>query len=117
LEHQYSSAIPGLAFLSEKFKVLSAIKDLPVVLYQSFCHFLCLIKESNQRKSRKNNASARKIATHTPLFFRAYAHGIFICLMILTPTVARIGSRLTRVEPSGSSDAFSNRELLNILSF
>jgi hypothetical protein len=35
-----------------------------------------LIKESNQRKSRKNDASPRKIATRTPLFFQPHAHGI-----------------------------------------
>jgi hypothetical protein len=37
-----------------------------------------LMQESNQRKSRKNNASTRKIATRTPLFFRASPHGIFV---------------------------------------
>jgi hypothetical protein len=36
------------------------------------------MQESNQRKSRKNNASARKIATRTPLFFPPHAHGIFL---------------------------------------
>jgi hypothetical protein len=69
-------AITGLAFLSEKLLVLFAVKVLPVVLYESFCHFLALMQESNQRKSRKNNASPRKIATRTPLFFPPHAHGI-----------------------------------------
>jgi hypothetical protein len=34
------------------------------------------MQESNQRKSRKNNASPRKISTRTPLFFPPHAHGI-----------------------------------------
>jgi hypothetical protein len=65
-----------LDFLSEKFLVLLAVKALMVVPYQSFCHFLGLIQESNQRKSRKNNASPRKLSTRTPLFFPPHAHGI-----------------------------------------
>jgi hypothetical protein len=46
--------------------------------YHGLCHFLALMQESNQRKSRKNNASPRKISTRTPLFFRANAHGILL---------------------------------------
>jgi hypothetical protein len=36
----------------------------------AFCHFLVLIQESNQRKSRKNNASPLKLSL-SPLFFQA----------------------------------------------
>jgi hypothetical protein len=55
-----------------------------------FCHFLGLIQESNQRKSRKNNASARKKSTRTPLFFPPHAHGIF-CLMIFRRRIFKPG--------------------------
>jgi hypothetical protein len=48
------------------------------------------MQESNQRKSGKNNASSRKLATRTPLFFRAHAHGI--CLMIFYLRKANVGA-------------------------
>jgi hypothetical protein len=54
----------------------AAVKALTVVHSPTVCHFLALMQESNQRKSRKNNASPRKIATRTPLFFPPHAHGI-----------------------------------------
>jgi ABC-type Fe3+ transport system permease subunit len=56
----------------------AAVKASAVALYQSFCHFLALMQESNQRKSRKNNASTRKKSTRTPLFFPPHAHGMFV---------------------------------------
>jgi hypothetical protein len=34
----------------------------------AFCHFLVLIQESNQRKSRKNNASTLQACTHPAIF-------------------------------------------------
>jgi hypothetical protein len=55
--------------------------------------------------------------SRTPLFFPPHAHGIFVYLMILSPTVALFASRLKRVEPSGSSHTFSNPELLSAQQF
>jgi hypothetical protein len=45
-----------IKFIEEKQAFDSA---LVVEFMQAFCHFLVLIQESNQRKSRKNNASTR----------------------------------------------------------
>jgi hypothetical protein len=38
----------------------AAVKASALAYTLIFCHFLALMQESNQRKSRKNNASARK---------------------------------------------------------
>jgi hypothetical protein len=43
-------------------------KVLMIDFLLAFCHFLVLIQESNQRKSRKNNASARQAQTHPAVF-------------------------------------------------
>jgi hypothetical protein len=56
----------GLTFLNENFllRLRSRLQRLSVIL--AFCHFLALMQESNQRKSRKNNASPRKRAITHP---------------------------------------------------
>jgi hypothetical protein len=45
------------------------------------------MQESNQRKSRKNNASPRKLSTRTPLFFPPHAHGICLFNDFMTPKI------------------------------
>jgi hypothetical protein len=52
--------------LCESFPTPTLAKDSASVRYLIFGYFLCLIKESNQRKSRKNNASPRKKAITHP---------------------------------------------------